>query len=182
MAKVRQYVLGLEDLRKEFAQLPNRLGLAVGRRGLLAGANVVREDARRRVRKRSGELAKHIVSSTRRVRGEKKGQPRQYLAVVNIKRGSAKILVLRRGVQERDSAGRFTQKTADNTREIVANPRRYAHLVELGTRHSPAYPFMRPAMDTNKDAILKAVTEKTRTELAKELAKVKAKQAARKRA
>jgi hypothetical protein len=30
-------------------------------------------------------------------------------------------------------------------RELVVNPRRYAHLIEFGTRRAPAEPFMRPA-------------------------------------
>ena len=32
-------------------------------------------------------------------------------------------------------------------------PVRYAHLVERGTRHSPAQPFMRPAMDEKRNEI-----------------------------
>jgi HK97 gp10 family phage protein len=34
---------------------------------------------------------------------------------------------------------------------------RIAHLVEFGTSHSSAQPFMRPAMDSQKEAILSAI-------------------------
>ena len=35
---------------------------------------------------------------------------------------------------------------------VKANPVNYAHLVEFGTAHSPAHPFMRPAFD-NTDLV-----------------------------
>lgn len=36
---------------------------------------------------------------------------------------------------------------------VLRNPAKYAHLVELGTRHSRAFPFLRPALLENKAVI-----------------------------
>jgi HK97 gp10 family phage protein len=39
-------------------------------------------------------------------------------------------------------------------RAVIRNPVNYAHLVELGTSHSPAYPFLRPALESNRGRVL----------------------------
>jgi len=39
---------------------------------------------------------------------------------------------------------------------VLANPTKYAHLVEFGTRHSPPHPFLRPAHDgTPSESIIR---------------------------
>lgn len=178
------YVLGLEDIRKNMLSLPKRLGNAVARRGLLAGAGVVRDEARRRAPQppaksnkgfsRTGALKKAIKSETRGVFKDKSGKPTEHRAVVIIAKKGKK-------------AGRSV--------------RAYAHFVEYGTRPhavgkgsilepykrskkqkkqvgrmhpgTAAQPFMRPAFDTKKIEALHAIADKTREELAKEIAKMK---------
>src|SRR5262249_13600056 len=41
---------------------------------------------------------------------------------------------------------------------VLANPTKYAHLVERGTRHSPARPFMRPAFESTKPEVQSAMS------------------------
>jgi HK97 gp10 family phage protein len=59
----------------------------------------------------------------------------------------------------------FTQ-TVDRTAPsgwrgpVKSNPTNYAHLVEFGTAHSPAHPFMRPAFD-NIDLVAVAARKLT---------------------
>jgi HK97 gp10 family phage protein len=45
---------------------------------------------------------------------------------------------------------------------VNIDPVFYAHLVEFGTVHSPAYPFLRPAWDGNKQACVGIVKETVR--------------------
>ena len=40
---------------------------------------------------------------------------------------------------------------------VEADPRKYAHLVERGTRHSKAQPFARPAFDTHGPRIVRNI-------------------------
>ena len=46
-------------------------------------------------------------------------------------------------------------------------PAKYAHLVEFGTRHSAAKPFIRPAMEAKRSAAFDAVAAKARQEFEK---------------
>jgi HK97 gp10 family phage protein len=52
----------------------------------------------------------------------------------------------------------------------------HGHLVEFGTSHSPAQPFLRPAWDGNKDLVLSIFKREIWTELARAAARL-AKQA-----
>ena len=44
--------------------------------------------------------------------------------------------------------------------EVAKKPARYAHLVELGTMHSAAQPFLRPALDSNRDRLVGVIAAK----------------------
>jgi hypothetical protein len=45
------------------------------------------------------------------------------------------------------ASGRYRQRVVRKSgKEEVANPQKYLHLVELGTRHSPAQPMLEPAI------------------------------------
>lgn len=57
------------------------------------------------------------------------------------------------------------------------NPARYAHLVEFGTVHSAAQPFMTPAWESTKQTALTEITNQLRIEIGKAAAR-----AARRRA
>ncbi len=60
-------------------------------------------------------------------------------------KGAAGFVGPDRGYSEPDRKGRRHKKTK---RTVPSN---YAHLVELGTSHSAAKPFLRPAMDSAKE-------------------------------
>ena len=53
----------------------------------------------------------------------------------------------------------FRQTVKRQGRELIANPVKYAHLVELGTRHSPAYPFLSSAIDATRAQVRDAMSE-----------------------
>ncbi|MCK6475325.1 MAG: HK97 gp10 family phage protein [Phycisphaerales bacterium] len=178
------YILGLDDIRRNMRSLPRRLGIAVARRGLYAGAKVVRDEARRLAPQppakskkgysRTGKLKKAIVAESRGVFKDASGKPTEH---------RASVLIARKG------------KTA------ARSVRAYAHFVEYGTRPhavgkgsilepykrskkkkkqvgrmhpgTSPQPFMRPAFDTKKIEALHAIADTTRAELAKELAAMK---------
>lgn len=58
---------------------------------------------------------------------------------------------------------------------VTGVSRFYAHLVEFGTAHSPPKPFLRPAWDATKDAVLGRIREAVMKQLAKAIARAKRK-------
>lgn len=46
-------------------------------------------------------------------------------------------------------------------------PAKYAHLIEFGTKHSKAEPFMRPAVDAGRNEALKIIEQTAKDELSK---------------
>ena len=55
----------------------------------------------------------------------------------------------------------------------IRDPNKYSHLVEKGTSHSPAQPFIRPAMDSASGQVLEAMSaglDKHLTRVAQRLA------------
>jgi len=58
---------------------------------------------------------------------------------------------------------------------VQIHPRRYAHLVEFGTRHSRPKSFMRAAMINRRDEAMARLTEKARERLDIEWGKADAK-------
>lgn len=177
-------VLGLKDIQETLLSLPQRLGVNVIRRGLLAGAGVMRDEARRLVPQQPGKsprgntrtnsLKKAITAESRGVFKDGSGRPVQHRAVVTISKAKGK-----RGV----------------------SPRSYAHLVEFGTRphslgkgsmldpfrrsakvknqHGATHPgtapqpFMRPAFDGKKFEAVRVCADTVRREATSELAKLK---------
>jgi len=58
---------------------------------------------------------------------------------------------------------------------IMKDPRHYAHLVELGTSHSEAKPFIRPAIDSAKGQIVPAMAKGYERGLSRAVSKLKTK-------
>ncbi|MCA8048026.1 HK97-gp10 family putative phage morphogenesis protein [Burkholderia arboris] len=59
-------ILGLADLQADFAKLSKAQSTKTLRRATLAGANVIRDEARVRAPKKSGKLRRNIVSAALR--------------------------------------------------------------------------------------------------------------------
>ena len=172
-------VIGLEDVKKKLATLGKRLATNVLRRGLLAGAGLIRDDARSRVSKRTGRLKKNIIAESRGVFKDGSGTPVEHRAVALV-RGKA--------------------------RDGKRSARAYAHFVEFGTKPhymdkgsinvlfkgskakitrkgkihpgAKAKPFMRPAFDAKKHEAVRAMEKRIRQELDKEIKKLAGKKAA----
>ena len=71
-----------------------------------------------------------------------------------------------------------TVKTVESTatigvrRKRPGQPARRAHLVEFGTKHTSARPFLRPALDSKKEAVVRTLAEALKKQIDTETAKV----------
>lgn len=181
---------GFSQLSEKLQRLADQVSKKAQRRALAAGAVVVREDARRRVSVRYGALKKSIVSGTRRSQKSK-----EYYGYVTI--AAKAFRVNAKGKAKAVSSKVQTLRKKKYVRGEVY-PRNYAHLVEFGTSpHSiksgttnkgvagylnrwgaeldgrlhpgaKPKPFMRPAVDTNGEAISAAIEKVLREAIEKE--------------
>lgn len=127
-----KFVVGAKEIENLLKRLPERVAKNVTTGALRAGAAVIARQARANVRNSpsidSGLLVRNITSRARK--RSKKGS-----AVVSVGVARKTAMVVRKG---REKA-------------VKVSPARYAHLVEFGTEHSPAEPFLRPALDEKGD-------------------------------
>ena len=131
-AKVRMDVSGIEQLNKNILALEKQMATKLGE-AVLAGAEIIRDDARQRAPRDTGELAAGIVAA---VTWDKKA-PVAYAAAMMDKNKNDKFV------------------------KISKNGKRYYYpaSIEYGHPRAAARPFMRPAMDANKRQV-KAVIQK----------------------
>lgn len=140
-AFVRVKVLGLKQLRKELLEVPEKLRRKALRSAQTRASRIIITEARSRVPVRFGLLKKSL--------GRKSKTYRKSGTVVS-------VIGPRKGFK--------TQRVGGSKYD---DPVRYAHLVEYGTRHSAAKPFLRPAWDHNRDRIMREQVEAIRRALAK---------------
>lgn len=178
--------LDLTDVRRKMELLGVRISSNALRRALLAGAAIIRDDARRRVRKRTGALERSIIAET-----DRKGSSREQL-VANVKIASKAFTVNKRGKAKAVSSKVQKARGKAKARGELY-PRAYAHLVEFGTRphrtgkgsslgdrkqrgrsHPGArpQPFMRPAFDTKGEEAKKLIEKGIRQQLEVEVSKM----------
>jgi HK97 gp10 family phage protein len=156
---------GVKRLQKKLAELPRSARGKISRRAVNAGSLIVLQSARRKVPTRSKVTKKSLG---RKGKTGKKG----YFSVVGPRHGF---------------------KVVNNTGQTY-DPAKMAHLIEGGTRPhkivirsrfgkplatpqtinhpgSRAQPFVRPALQDNRSAVINAITQKMREGLAMEAAK-----------
>ena len=153
MPKVDQIqIRGVEQISASLSRLERRTRTKYVRKAVRRGANLIRDEARLRVRKRSGALESRIVSSSDRSRDRS-----IIKAKVHVRGGPAAVKYHKR-------LGR-TNEQGLVTKRIL--PRRYAHLIEFGSKRAPAYPFMRPAVDFKKGEVPREIAVSLREDLRK---------------
>ena len=119
---------GLKELNRAIQRLPEELQKRAYRSVITTGARVIARHARKNIStERTGLLKKSIGVKAIVFKGANSGA----LAIIGPKRR----------VQ-----GEYKGK-----RVIPAN---YSHLVEYGTSHSAAKPFIRPAIDSSKSEVM----------------------------
>lgn len=197
MPAVKPAVIGLKDVREALQSIGAVVTQTADRKGLYAGAVVVRDAARKKAPKRTGALRKAIVARTDRKRDAGGGKTGQYVGQVVIDRRAKFVeTVTKKG---RTILKKVKQKGTKGT----VYPRNYAHLVEFGTKPHPttpkhkkadpkrryprhpgaaAKPFLRPAEMESRTAVANAYSKAVLVEVEKRARKLaeKARQKARK--
>lgn len=127
---------GFKELAAALRELGPRVAKNSLRRAVSAGATVVKNDARARAPKDTGEMAKDIL--VKRERDTKGEMSAKY-----------SVFVLTGKKSRLKGKGRN-----------VARDSWYWRLVEFGTSKMAAQPFMRPAYDGKKEEAVKVIGEK----------------------
>lgn len=163
---VKMQLLGLEDTVAALKALPIRLADSALDRVLKAVAEPVAEDARGKVRKKTGRTAEKIkiaTSVSRRQRSSEPIQKSQFVRVLYIGATPGRVAhLLEFGTHERFTKGRGKRRPVMHANRGSERP----------------FPFMRPAWDAGKDRMLSEFgrllgveVEATAARLAKRLAR-----------
>jgi HK97 gp10 family phage protein len=129
--KVKMRITGVAELMKKLRSIDEKVKKVALQKGIGAAAKIIKDSAKARVRRRSGQLAKSLGSKVKTFRNTG-----IVVGVIGPRKGF-KIMIDGKPV----------------------DPVRYAHLVENGTRRSAAHPFLRPAVEENKDGVFGAIAD-----------------------
>lgn len=132
---VRSEIGGLKEALSALDQVSNKIRKKALKKGIAKATRVLRSEARRRAVKKTGLLRKSLAQKVIVVK-----KTDTVLGMVGPKRG-------------------LKQEVIRDGKHVLSDPVRYAHLVELGTSHSAARPFLRPALDAVKDQMVDLVAE-----------------------
>lgn len=136
-------VLGLKELNGKLVQLGIEYGAKASfssvRSALRKAGKIVQADAQQRVHRLTGTLAENII-----VTAAGKPDPNGYLSVKVTVRAKAKAY---------KSNSRNVRLGKIGLEYQHYGPLFYARFLEFGTSHQPAYPFLRPAFEANKNTL-----------------------------
>ena len=124
---------GLNELKKAFDLLPQRVGVKASSKAVREGAKVIQEAARAKVPVDTGNLKRSIS-----------------IKVLNKKRDALQVAAL-----IGPGTGYFSKRGKNAGKRV--NDGFYGFFVEYGTKRSKATPFMRPAYDENVQAAQQAI-------------------------
>lgn len=160
-------VIGWEEVSRTLREFPGRIQQKVVRRAIAAAARAVRDEARVNVPVRTGALKSKIISGTRKPK-----KPGEIVAVVGIAKG--KFYMKDDGTLDRKlkSGSSYRVRARKNkARVVVVNPRRYAHLVEFGSKNNQPSAFMRRAARAKAGEVVAIIEKAVRSSVARELKK-----------
>ena len=141
-------IAGARELDKVLEKLPRKMGEKVLRTALMAASKPMLDEMKRDAPVRSGESAKRFRA------GAKKGRLPGFL----------RASIRRRVIKSKDSLAA--------TVLVGAFGVFYAHMVEFGTKHSRAQPFVRPAFDGNAAGAIGTMGKKLGEQIEKETLKL----------
>ena len=152
---------GLNEIRRAMLQLPQRLDNKLLNKGLLAGAQVVRDEARTRAPILKQETPRRRAGVLRRAISAMRVRPVRYAATA--------IVRVRNLTTRQISA--FKRKSGKGG---AANPRDpfYWRFVEFGTSKMAAIPFLRPAFDRKKETAVRVAIATLKPLVEAEIAKL----------
>lgn len=153
--ELKMELYGAKELEASLRDLPKSIGKKTVERAAFAALEPVAEDARGRVRKRSGLLARLISVSKHLSRRQKR-------AARGSNRGMVSVYV-----------GAAPAKRAHLT-EFGTGPRQ--HKSGKSTGQARPFPFLRPAWEQNKDRVLEIFKRMLGVEIEKSAERIRRKQ------
>jgi HK97 gp10 family phage protein len=133
-SRIKVDIQGIDELHKKVKSLNKNVCSVLG--GIVKeGADIVRDDAKTRARRKSGALASGIVS------------------MITWDKGGAPVAFAGAGM-DKNMNDTFVKYSANGKRYY------YPSSIEYGHAGAPAYPFMRPALQKNRAKIRKLIAEK----------------------
>lgn len=154
-------VEGLYELQRALAELPKATARRVQQRVLMRQVQPVVDAAKANAPVRTGALRNSITATTKRPRGHKTAAARAFAKV--------------KGMGGSTAAARGAAKEAGSSLvEVFVGPGRLAQAgqTEWGNRHQPAHPYMRPAWDAHKAAVLEGIADEMWAEIRKAAARL----------
>ena len=148
---------GLRELGERLKALPKEISGKVLQRALRKAAKPVQDNARARVRKKTGTLEANIITVTKR----------------KLRTGEQGV-----SVTVRAKATKFKDNKANRRKGRVGGayknygPLFYARFLEFGTSKAPAYPFLRPAFEGAKDQMGEILRKELAVEIEKAVKKL----------
>lgn len=121
---------------------------------VLARLDGVEKKTKKKIlRKAVGQAGKILLKAAKQRAQKKSGLLRKSLGrKVKVYRNSGVAVAI---VGPR--TGYRQEVSRDGRKPVMSDPIRYAHLVELGTSHSAAFPFLTPAIEENAERIKDAM-------------------------
>ena len=162
MSATAMKITGLREIQRALNKLPIELQRTTETVALRAGAKPILTAAKSNAKSSEDEglLIKSLGVNVRKGRsGATKGI---YTARIGARKGFRKVIGTR-------SRGKNAGKP------IYKDPAKYSHLVELGTSHSAAKPFIRPAVDSASSQALSEMARGYDKGLARAVAKLRKK-------
>ena len=144
---VKVTVGGLEGLQSALQDLPKATGRNVLKRALLKAAEPIVAAAKSHAPEETGDLRGSITVGTKLTKRQKR---------LHRKQGKRDVEVFIGPGPARHSG----------------QPPDYAHLVEFGSIHNEPHPFMRPAWDKGKTAVVDSVSDDLWNEIARAAARL----------
>jgi HK97 gp10 family phage protein len=126
-------VTGIGSLQRALNRLPDELQKGGESAALRGGAKPITKAARAKAPQDSGQLRKSIGYNVKTIKGKR-------TARVGARKG-------------------WKAEVTRNGRTVTADPSKYIHLVELGTSHSAAQPFIRPAVESTRGEVINAMAD-----------------------
>jgi HK97 gp10 family phage protein len=142
-------IQGMREAKAAFQALPQAFRDRLNDATELTVQEIVRQAVARVIASpsvRTGALRDHIAWKMNRTNG--RGRVGMALGITTLRTGGAPVRV--RGIIVPGKGG--SARKSQGAR--IVNPSYYAHLVEYGTRHMPAEPFMRPSVDSQQQPYL----------------------------
>lgn len=148
-------ILGLKEIKRRIEALPKELQKKAYRSALSSGARVIAKAAKRKAPEGDERLLKKSIGI-------------KYLPATTRSQALG-IIGPRRGFKGAPKV--VTDRKTGQKKTVTPDPVRYAHLVEKGTRHSAAKPFLRPAMIETQSEVFMKMSAMIDRAIAREIAK-----------